>query len=120
MCIRDRNIPKAVFTIPEISTVGLSEEKAKEIYSEENIKVFKCNFTPMSNTFKKNKSKCMLKLVVHKKNDKVLGCHMFGEAASEIIQMVSVSLNAGITKKDFDTTMALHPTISEEFVTMYG
>ncbi len=114
------NIPKAVFTIPEISTVGLSEEKAKKIYSEDNIQVFKCNFTPMSNTFKNNKSKCMLKLVVNKKNDKVLGCHMFGEAASEIIQMVSVSLNAGITKKDFDTTMALHPTISEEFVTMYG
>ena len=114
------NIPKAVFTIPEISTVGLSEEKANEIYSEVNVQVFKCNFTPMSNTFKKNKSKCMLKLVVNKKNDKVLGCHMFGEAASEIIQMVAVSLNAGITKKDFDTTMALHPTISEEFVTMYG
>ena len=74
----------------------------------------------MSNTFKKNKSKCMLKLVVNKKNDKILGCHMFGEAASEIIQMVSISLNAGITKKDFDKTMALHPTISEEFVTMYG
>ena len=115
-----KNIPKAVFTIPEISTVGLSEEEALEIYSEVNIEVFKCSFTPMSNTFKKNKSKCMLKLVVNKKNDKVLGCHMFGEAASEIIQMVSVSLNAGITKKDFDTTMALHPTISEEFVTMYG
>jgi len=114
------NIPKAVFTIPEISSVGLSEEEAKEIYSEEKIKIFKCNFTPMSNTFKKNKSKCMLKLVVNKINDKVLGCHMFGEAASEIIQMVSVSINAGITKKDFDTTMALHPTISEEFVTMYG
>ena len=114
------NIPKAVFTIPEISTVGLSEEEAKEIYLEDNIKVFKCSFTPMSNTFKKNKSKCMLKLVVNKNNDKVLGCHMFGEAASEIIQMVSVSLNAGITKKDFDITMALHPTISEEFVTMYG
>ena len=114
------NIPKAVFTIPEISTVGLSEEEAKEIYLEENVEVFKCSFTPMSNTFKKNKSKCMLKLVVNKNNDKVLGCHMFGEAASEIIQMVSVSLNAGITKKDFDITMALHPTISEEFVTMYG
>jgi len=114
------NIPKAVFTIPEISSVGLSEEEAKEIYSEENIEIFKCSFIPMSNTFKKNKSKCMLKLVVNKINDKVLGCHMFGEAASEIIQMVSVSLNAGITKKDFDTTMALHPTISEEFVTMYG
>ena len=113
-------IPKAVFTIPEISTVGLSEKRAKEIYSEKNIKIFKCKFTPMSNTFKKNKSKCMLKIVVHKLTDKVLGCHMFGETSSEIIQMLSISLNAGITKKDFDITMALHPTISEEFVTMYG
>ena len=113
------NIPKAVFTIPEISTVGLSEKEAKKIYKEENIKIFKCKFTPMSNTFKKNKSKCMLKLVVNNLNDKVLGCHMFGESSSEIIQMVSISLNAGITKKDFDNTMALHPTISEEFVTMY-
>ena len=114
------NIPKAVFTIPEISTVGLSEDEAKKIYSEVNIKIFKCSFNPMSNTFKKNKSKCMLKLVVNNMNDKVLGCHIFGESASEIIQMVSVSLNAGITKKEFDTTMALHPTIAEEFVTMYG
>ena len=113
-------IPKAVFTIPEISTVGLSEKRAKEIYSEKNIKIFKCKFTPMSNTFKKSKSKCMLKIVVHKLTDKVVGCHMFGETSSEIIQMVSISLNAGITKKDFDITMALHPTISEEFVTMYG
>jgi glutathione reductase (NADPH) len=113
-------IPKAVFTIPEISTVGLSEKRAKEIYSENNIKTFKCKFTPMSNTFKENKSKCMLKIVVHKLTDKVLGCHMFGEESSEIIQMVSIALNAGITKKDFDITMALHPTISEEFVTMYG
>ncbi len=112
-------IPKAVFTIPEISTVGLSEKRAKEIYSEKNIKIYKCKFTPMSNTFKKNKSKCMLKIVVNKLTDKVLGCHMFGETSSEIIQMVSISLNAGITKKDFDITMALHPTISEEFVTMY-
>ncbi len=114
------NIPKAVFSIPEIASVGLSEEKAKEIYSEKNIKIFKCNFTPMSNTFRKNKSRCMLKLVVNNLDDKVLGCHMFGESSSEIIQMVSISLNAGITKKDFDNTMALHPTISEEFVTMYG
>ena len=113
-------IPKAVFTIPEISTVGLSEKKAKDIYSEKNIKIFKCKFTPMSNTFKEDKSKCMLKIVVNKLTDKVLGCHMFGETSSEIIQMVSISLNAGITKKDFDITMALHPTISEEFVTMYG
>ena len=114
------NIPKAVFTIPEISTVGLSEKSAKEFYSEKNIKIFKCKFTPMSNTFKEEKSKCMLKIVVNIISDKVLGCHMFGETSSEIIQMVSIALNAGITKKDFDITMALHPTISEEFVTMYG
>ncbi len=114
------NIPKAVFTIPEISTVGLSEQRAKEIYSEENIKIFKSKFTPMSNTFKEKKSKCMLKVVVNNQTDKVLGCHMIGETSSEIIQMVSISLNAGITKKDFDITMALHPTISEEFVTMYS
>ena len=115
-----KNIPKAVFTIPEISTVGLSEEEAKAKYADENIKVFKCVFTPMSNTFKKLKSRCMLKLVVNKLDDKVLGCHMFGESASEIIQMAAISINAGITKKGFDETMALHPTISEEFVTMYG
>ncbi len=113
-------IPKAVFTIPEISTVGLSEKRAKEIYDDKNIKIFKCKFTPMSNTFIENKSKCMLKIIVNKLTDKVIGCHMFGETSSEIIQMVSISLNAGITKKDFDITMALHPTISEEFVTMYG
>ena len=74
----------------------------------------------MSNTFKKNKSKCMLKIIVYTPTDKVVGCHMFGETSSEIIQMVSISLNAGITKKEFDITMALHPTVSEEFVTMYG
>tara|TARA_Y100000589_G_scaffold127916_1_gene121857 strand:- start:126 stop:1487 length:1362 start_codon:yes stop_codon:yes gene_type:complete len=112
-------IPKAVFSNPEISSVGLSEEEADNIYSTENIKVYKSKFTPMSNTFKKNKSKCMLKLIVNKLDDKVLGCHMFGESASEIIQMASISLNKGITKKEFDETMALHPTISEEFVTMY-
>jgi len=112
-------IPKAVFTNPEISSVGLSEEEAINIYFKENIKVFKCKFTPMSNTFKKQKSKCMLKLVVNKLNDKVLGCHMFGETASEIIQMASIAMNKGVTKKEFDETMALHPTISEEFVTMY-
>ena len=113
-------IPKAVFTIPEISTVGLTEEEAHKLYSKENIRVFKCSFTPMSNTFKVEKSKSMLKLIVNKLNDKVLGCHMFGESASEIIQMASVALNAGVTKKIFDETMALHPTVSEEFVTMYS
>ena len=112
-------VPKAVFTIPELASVGLTEEEAIEKYSEENIKIFKCKFVPMSNTFKKNKNKSMLKLIVNKTDDKILGCHMFGEASSEIVQMASIALNAGVTKKEFDITMALHPTVSEEFVTMY-
>tara|TARA_Y100000589_G_scaffold57089_1_gene47330 strand:- start:786 stop:2147 length:1362 start_codon:yes stop_codon:yes gene_type:complete len=112
-------IPKAVFTNPEIATVGLTEKEANNLHGEENIKIFKCKFKPMSNTFKNINSKCLLKLVVNKSNDKVIGCHMFGESSSEIIQMASISLSMGVTKKQFDSTMALHPTISEEYVTMY-
>ena len=112
-------VPKAVFTIPELASVGLTEEEAIDKYTKENIKIFKCKFVPMSNTFKKNKIKNMLKLIVKKSDDKVIGCHMSGEASSEIIQMASVALMTGATKKEFDTTMALHPTVSEEFVTMY-
>ena len=112
-------VPKAVFTIPELASVGMTEKEAIEKFSKENIKIFKCKFVPMSNTFKNNKNKSMLKLVVKKIDDKILGCHMFGDASSEIIQMASVALNAGVTKKEFDMTMALHPTVSEEFVTMY-
>ena len=73
----------------------------------------------MSNTFKNKKNKSMLKLIVKNSDDKILGCHMLGDASSEIIQIASVALNAGVTKKEFDITMALHPTVSEEFVTMY-
>jgi len=112
-------IPKAVFSNPEIATVGLTEKQAISRYGEENIEIFKCKFKPMSNTFKNINSKCLLKLLVNKSNDKVIGCHMFGESSAEIIQMASISLSMGVTKKQFDSTMALHPTISEEYVTMY-
>ena len=112
-------IPKAVFSNPEIATVGLTEKEANNLYGSENIKIFKCKFKPMSDTFKNINSKCLLKLVVNKSNDKVIGCHMFGESSAEIIQMASIALNMGVTKKQFDSTMALHPTISEEYVTMY-
>ena len=112
-------IPKAVFSNPEIATVGLTEIEANNLYGEENIKIFKCKFKPMSNTFRNINSKCLLKLIVNKLNDKVIGCHMLGESSAEIIQMASISISIGVTKKQFDTTMALHPTISEEYVTMY-
>ena len=117
--INYKYIPKAVFSNPEIATVGLTEKEANNIYGEKNIEIFKCKFKPMSNTFKNINSKCLLKLVVNKSNDKVIGCHMFGESSAEIIQMASISLSMGVTKEQFNSTMALHPTISEEYVTMY-
>ena len=75
-------------------------------------------FRPLSKSLPNTGSKCILKLIVDKNNNKVLGCHMIGDNASEIIQMASISLILGATKSDFDNTMALHPTIAEEFVTM--
>ena len=80
--------------------------------------MYKSIFRPLSKSLPRTDSKCILKLIVDKDNNKVLGCHMFGDNASEIIQMASISLMLGAKKSDFDNTMALHPTIAEEFVTM--
>ncbi len=111
-------VPYAVFSQPEIASVGMSEEKANLLIGKENIKVFRSIFRPLSKSIPKTGSKCILKFIVDKNNNKVLGCHMMGDNASEIIQMASVSLMLGAKKSDFDNTMALHPTIAEEFVTM--
>ena len=72
----------------------------------------------MSQSLTKRGHICLLKLIVEKKNEKILGCHMVGENASEIVQMAAIAIGMGATKSDFDRTMALHPTIAEEFVTM--
>ncbi len=111
-------IPYAVFSQPEIASVGITEEKAIQSIGKDNIKVYKSIFRPLSKSLPKTGSKCILKLIVNKNNNKVLGCHMIGDNASEIIQMASISLMLGAKKSDFDNTMALHPTIAEEFVTM--
>ena len=111
-------VPYAVFSQPEIASVGMTEEKAIQLIGRENIKVYRSTFRPLSKSIPKKGSKCILKLIVDIKSDKVLGCHMLGEQSSEIIQMASVSLMLGAKKSDFDNTMALHPTIAEEFVTM--
>ena len=111
-------VAKAVFSQPEIASVGLTEKQSIEQYGQTNIEVYLTRFRPMSQSMTKNKIPCLLKLIVDKSTDKIIGCHMFGEHASEIIQMAAISLGMGATKKDFDNTMALHPTISEEFVTM--
>ncbi len=111
-------VPYAVFSQPEIASVGMTEEQAYQSIGRNNIKVYRSRFRPLSKSIPKKGSKCILKLIVNKNNNKVLGCHMIGENASEIIQMASIALMLGARKDDFDNTMALHPTIAEEFVTM--
>lgn len=111
-------IPSAVFSQPEIASVGVTEQNAIEIYGKENIKIYRAKFKSMSQALPKKGAPCLLKLIVHLNDEKILGCHMVGEHAAEIIQMSSIAINMGATKTDFDNTMALHPTIAEEFVTM--
>jgi len=109
-------VATAVFTTPEIGTVGMSEEKALE--HGHAIDVYKSSFRPMRNTLAGLGDRVVMKLVVEQKTDKVLGCHIFGPDAAEIVQIVAVALKMGATKAQFDTTVALHPSIAEELVTM--
>ncbi len=111
-------VPYAVFSQPEIASIGLTEENARALIGKDNIKVYKSTFRPLSKSIPQAGSKCLLKLIVNNINNEILGCHMIGDSASEIIQMASISLMLGAKKSDFDNTMALHPTIAEEFVTM--
>ncbi len=111
-------VPYAVFSQPEIASVGMTEEQANKFIGKDNIEVYRSVFRPLSKSIPKTGPKCILKLIIDKNNNKVLGCHMMGDNASEIIQMASISLMLGAKKSDFDNTMALHPTVAEEFVTM--
>jgi glutathione reductase (NADPH) len=110
------NIPTAVFCQPTIGTVGLSEEQAKAKYGE--VSVFISNFKPMKHTLSGSDERCLMKMIVDKASDKVLGIHMVGAEAGEIIQGMAVAIKAGATKKVFDETIGIHPTAAEEFVTM--
>ena len=110
------NIATAVFCQPNIGTVGLSEEHAKESYP--NIDVYVSSFKPMKHTMSGRDERSMMKLVVNKDTDVVLGAHMVGPDAGEIIQGLAVAIKAGATKSAFDSTIGIHPTAAEEFVTM--
>ncbi len=116
--INYHNIPSAIFSDPEAATVGLSESEAKEEFGEENIQVYKSRFRPMFYSMPNADEKTMMKLIVDKQTDKVLGAHMVGDYAAEIIQGVAIAVVMGATKKDFDATVAIHPSSAEEFVTM--
>ena len=109
-------IPTAVFSLPNIGTVGLSEEQARA--AGHNLKVFESRFRPMQLSFSDSQQKTLMKLVVDADTDRMLGCHMVGPDAGEIIQGIAVAMKAGATKQHFDDTMGIHPTAAEEFVTM--
>ncbi|MBN8411241.1 glutathione-disulfide reductase [Halomonas sp. DP8Y7-1] len=110
------NIATAVFCHPNIGTVGLSEEKAREIYGD--IRVYTADFRPMKHTLSGSDERCLMKLIVDDKSDVVVGAHMVGEEAGEVIQGIAIAVRAGLTKAQFDATVGIHPTGAEEFVTM--
>jgi len=110
------HVPSAVFTTPELAAIGLTEAKA--LMKGHSIDVYKSTFKPLLHTLGGRPVRTYIKLIVDAKTDKVLGCHIFGDHASEIIQVVAVCLKMGATKQDFDGTIALHPTAAEELVTM--
>ena len=110
------DIPTAVFCQPEFGTVGLSEEQARAEYSA--VDVYLSDFKPMLQTLGGGADRVTMKLVVDRTTDRVLGCHMVGEHAAEIIQGLGIALKAGATKAHFDATVGIHPSAAEEFVTM--
>ena len=109
-------IPTAVFSQPPVGTVGLSEEEARD--KGKDIEIYKSTFKPMRHTLSGRDEKTLMKLVVDKTTDVVLGAHMVGPDAAEIIQGIGIAVRMGATKAQFDQTVAVHPSAAEEFVTM--
>ncbi len=110
------NVPTAVFSQPNIATVGLTEAEARERYRE--VDIYKSSFRPLKHTLSGRDEQSFMKLVVDRETDRVLGCHMVGTDAGEIIQGLAVALKCRATKAQFDATIGIHPTAAEEFVTM--
>jgi glutathione reductase (NADPH) len=111
-----RNVPSAVFSQPSVGTVGLTESTARAIYAE--VDVYITRFRPMKNTLTGRQERTMMKLVVDRASDRVLGCHMVGPDAPEIVQGLAIALKCGATKQHFDQTVGIHPSAAEEFVTL--
>ncbi|NJM69330.1 MAG: glutathione-disulfide reductase [Scytonema sp. RU_4_4] len=112
------DVPTAVFSTPEAATVGLTEAQARSQLGDDAVKIYRTRFRPLFHSLTGASDKTMMKLVVDVNTDKVLGAHMVGESAGEIIQGVAIAVKMGATKKDFDATVGIHPTSAEEFVTM--
>ncbi len=111
-------IPTVVFSHPPIGTVGLTELEAVKAFGEDGIKIYKSRFNPMYNALTSHKQAVTMKLVTAGEDEKVVGCHIVGLGADEMLQGFAVAITMGATKADFDNTIAIHPTSSEELVTM--
>jgi glutathione reductase (NADPH) len=111
-----RNVPSAVFSQPAIGTVGLTESEARARYGA--VDIYKSSFRPLMHTLSGRDERALMKLVVEQESQRVLGVHMLGEDAPEIIQGMAIAVVMGATKADFDRTIGIHPTAAEEFVTM--
>ena len=110
------DVPTAVFSQPPIGAVGLTEAEARRIYGE--IDVYSARFKPMKNTLSGRDERTLMKIIVDAASDRVVGCHMLGADAPEIIQGLAIAIKCGATKKQFDQTVGIHPSAAEEFVTM--
>jgi glutathione reductase (NADPH) len=110
------DIPTAVFSQPEVGTVGLTEAQARAQFS--HVDIYKTSFRPMKATMSGRDTRVLMKLVVDAASDRVVGCHIVGDCAAEMIQVLAIAVKLKATKADFDATMALHPTAAEELVTM--
>ena len=112
------NIPSVVFSHPPIGTVGLTEKEAVDKFGSKQIKVYESKFTPMQYAFNARQPKSAMKLIVSGKEEKIVGIHLIGFGSDEMLQGFAVAIKMGATKKSFDDTVALHPTVAEELVTM--
>jgi glutathione reductase (NADPH) len=115
--IEHENVPSAVFSQPPLGTVGLTETEARTRYG--NVEVYKSSFRPLKHTLSGRDERALMKLVVEPKSGRVVGAHMIGPDAGEIIQGLAIALQCGATKAQFDATIGIHPTAAEEFVTMH-
>ncbi|MFD1379378.1 NAD(P)/FAD-dependent oxidoreductase [Fodinicurvata halophila] len=115
-CVDYADVPTAVFSQPPIATVGLTEEEARARH--EPVDIYRADFRPMRHTLSGNEERALMKLVVARDTQRVLGVHMAGMDAPEIIQGIAIAVKAGATKDVFDETIGIHPTTAEEFVTM--
>jgi glutathione reductase (NADPH) len=111
------NIPSVVFSHPPVGSIGMSEDQARKLYGRET-RVYSCEFTPMRHALSTQGSRTAMKLVCAGKAEKVVGIHIIGDSADEMLQGFAVAMKMGATKADFDNTVAIHPTSAEELVTM--